>query len=52
MKSHTYTTTYACCTDCGGMLQECQDDEDEARYYECIDCGVELDLDGSKRKKG
>ncbi len=48
----TRTETYAKCPDCNSRLQECQDDEDERRYYECFACGGEYTLDGFPRPQG
>ena len=44
--------TYVRCPDCYGKVQECQDDEDERRYYECSDCGGEFTLDGFPKPQG
>lgn len=44
---------YARCPECFSFsLQRCSDDEDEEDYYECMECGVELDLDGFEKRQG
>ena len=50
MRTHTFTTTYVTCRDCGHKLELAQDDEDATMYYTCEDCGIEWTLEGKRRE--